>query len=52
MPPLTAFGFSVFLLFPGLSSKLAHNGEAAWRRRGEHYRLLEPQTVKFPTKGY
>ena len=31
-------------------SRLAHNGEAAWRRRGEHYRLLEPQTVNFPQK--
>ena len=33
-------------------SPLTPNGEAAWRRRGGHYRLLEPQTVKFPTKGY
>jgi len=32
---------------------LAANGEAAWRSGGGgHYRLLEPQTVKFPTKGY
>jgi len=29
-------------------SRIAANGGAAWRRRGEHYRSLEPQTVKFP----
>jgi len=27
---------------------LADNGEAAWRRRGGHYRFTEPQTVNFP----
>ena len=29
---------------------LTHNGEAAWRRRGGHNRLLEPQTVNSPRK--
>ena len=42
-----------FLAFSMHFRSIAHNaGEAAWRRQGEHYRLLEPQTVKFPTKGY
>ena len=31
-------------------SLLAANGEAAWRRRGGHYRLLEPQTVNSSRK--
>ena len=53
---LTAFsGYTTFSgrdAFSTTLSPLTHNGEAAWRRRGEHYRLLEPQTVKFPTKGH
>jgi len=35
-------------LCPPLSRPLAHNGEAAWRRRGEHNRFTESQTVNFP----
>ena len=38
---------------PSLSTALspvAANGEAAWRRRGEHYRSLEPQTVNSTQK--
>jgi len=30
--------------------RLAYNGEAAWRRRGGHNRLLEPQTVNSTQK--
>ena len=48
----SSFSFCVTLChcLAAMSARLAYNGEAAWRRRGEHYRLLEPQTVNFPRK--
>ena len=31
-----------------MSPEIAANGEAAWRRRGVHYRFIEPQKFNFP----
>ena len=47
------FCFSFFVCCDVIRSvpHMAHNGEAAWRRRGEHYRSLEPQTVNSPRNG-
>ena len=39
-----------FSLFTRCRRPVAYNGEAAWRRRGVHYRSLEPRTVNFPQK--